>query len=186
MPSVEYIEHRKAHVFECMAQSCHGRTRFVQWFLDKGDAKSTSNLHCHAKLCWGEETVSAADDTRDANTTHEALQHNKKLDGSITSVFQCTGKGQVTYSHHQHTKLEAQYVFSSNSENSHLIKFAASSLYVGSQRVNGLLRLWMTVGSSHWWRQGDWNIIFHLNRPCRVMSEMPLCRFVDRLRSYCK
>ena len=88
--------------------------------------------------------MSAADDTKDAKTTHEALQHDKKLDGSITSVFQCTqctGNVQVTYSHRQHTKLEVWYVFSSNSKNSHLIKFAASSLYVGSQRVNGLLRL---------------------------------------------
>ena len=85
--------------------------------------------------------MSTADDTGDAKTTCEALQHNKKLDGSITSVFQCTGKGQVMYSHRQHTKLEAQYVFSSNSENSHLIKLAASSLFVGSWRVNGLLRL---------------------------------------------
>ena len=138
-PSVEYIKHRKAHVFECVAQSCHGRTRFVRRFLDKGDAKSTSNLRRHAKLCWGEETVSAADDTGDAKTTCEALRHDKKLDGSITSVFQRTRKGQVTYSHRQHTKLEARYVFSSNSENSHLIKFAALSLYVGLRRVNGLL-----------------------------------------------
>ena len=141
MPSVEYIEHHKAHVFECTAQSCHGRTRFVRRFLDKGNAKSTSNLHCHAKLCWGEETMSAADDTGDAKTTCEALWHNKKLDGSITSVFQRTGKGQVTYSHCQHTKLKVRYVFSSNSENSHLIKFAVSSLYIGSRRVNGLLQL---------------------------------------------
>jgi hypothetical protein len=44
MPVIEYIDRRKAHVFECAAQNCHGRSRFVQRFLDKGDAKSTSNL----------------------------------------------------------------------------------------------------------------------------------------------
>ncbi|KAF8960089.1 hypothetical protein BDZ97DRAFT_1761045 [Flammula alnicola] len=44
MPSVEYINGRKAHVFECGASQCRCRTRFVRRFLDTGDAKSTSNL----------------------------------------------------------------------------------------------------------------------------------------------
>ncbi|KAN0128830.1 hypothetical protein V8E53_011876, partial [Lactarius tabidus] len=110
-PTINYINSRKAHVFECTAQSCHGRSIFVRQFLDKGDTKLTSNLCPHTKLCWGEESVTAADDTPDAKATCRALRHRKKFNGSITSVFQCTGKGQVTYSHCQHTKLEAWYVF---------------------------------------------------------------------------
>lgn len=110
MPVVEYIDNRKAHVFECMAVKCGGKSRSVRRFLDKGDAKSTSNLRRHAKICWGEETVSAADDARDAKTARAALGQHKKLDGSITAVFQRTGKGQPTYSHRQHTKIEARYV----------------------------------------------------------------------------
>jgi hypothetical protein len=111
-PAIEYIDHHKAHVFECAAHNCQGRSRFVRWYLDTGDVKSTSNLRRHAKGCWGEETMSAADDAQDAKSAREALGHNKKLDGSITAVFQRVGKGQVTYSHRQHTKIEAWYVHS--------------------------------------------------------------------------
>ncbi|KAF8258098.1 hypothetical protein EI94DRAFT_1527355, partial [Lactarius quietus] len=102
MPVVEYIDQCKAHVFECTAHSCHGR------FLDTGDAKSTSNLRRHAKLCWGEENVTMADDAHDAKTAREALRHGKKVNGSIMSAFQHVAKGQVTYSHRQHTKLEVR------------------------------------------------------------------------------
>jgi hypothetical protein len=56
--------------------------------------------------------MSAADDARDAKSACEALGHNKKLDRSITAVFQRVGKGQVTYSHRQHTKIKAWYVHS--------------------------------------------------------------------------
>lgn len=109
MPTVDYIDSRKAHVFECAARSCRCRTRFVRRFLDKGDAKSTSNLRRHAKVCWGDEVVAAADTTRDVKTAREALGDHKTLDGSITSLFECAAKGgTVTYSHRQHTKLEAR------------------------------------------------------------------------------
>jgi hypothetical protein len=105
---VEYIDGRKAHVFECAVRSCHCRSRLVCWFLDTGNAKSTSNLCQHAKVCWGEEAVSAADNTRDVKTARDILTHTKGVDKSITALFQCTAKGKVTYSHCQHTKVEAQ------------------------------------------------------------------------------
>lgn len=68
MPTIEYIDGCKAHVFECAAKSCHCRSRLVQWFLDTGDAKLTSNLCRHAKVCWGEEAVLVADNTQDMKT----------------------------------------------------------------------------------------------------------------------
>ena len=37
------------------------------WFLDKGDANSTSNLLRHAKNCWGSEAVEAAAATSGRN-----------------------------------------------------------------------------------------------------------------------
>jgi hypothetical protein len=113
-PTVEYVNGRKAHVFECTAQRCHCRSRFVRRFLDKSDAKSTSNLRRHAKLCWGEETVTTADETQDATTAREALRDGKKVDGSITSAFQRLAQGRTTYSHRQHTKAEARYVILSS------------------------------------------------------------------------
>ena len=109
-PSVKYIEGRKAHVFTCNASHCRGKTRFVRQFLDKGDAKSTSNLRRHAKSCWGEEAMAAADDTRDVRSARDALANHKDIDGLIMVAFQRAGKGKVTYSHHQHTKAESWYV----------------------------------------------------------------------------
>ena len=61
-PSIEYIKDRRVHVFECAAKHCMGKVngRMVRRYLDTGDAKSTSNLCKHAKICWGEEAVAAA------------------------------------------------------------------------------------------------------------------------------
>jgi len=50
-PTIEYVEGCKAHVFKCAASQCHCKTKFVHWFLNTQDAKSTSNLHCYAKAC---------------------------------------------------------------------------------------------------------------------------------------
>lgn len=108
IPHIWYHNGRKAHEFECAASRCKAKTKFVHRFLDKGDAKSTSNLRRHAKICWGEEAVTAADGTRDVKTARKVLSTRKDIDGSITAAFQCAGKGQVTYSHHQHTKTEAR------------------------------------------------------------------------------
>ena len=108
MPTVQYIDGRKAHTFECGAKKCHCRNRFVRQFLDKGDAKSMGNLCRHATKCWGEEAVAAANNTWDIKMAREALKNVKGIDGSITSLFQRAAKGQMTYSHHQYTKAEAQ------------------------------------------------------------------------------
>lgn len=75
-------------------------------YLDTSDAKSTGNLRKHAKICWGVETVAAADETRNVNDAREALK--KVKDGSITEAFERVGKGKVTYSHRQHTTTQAR------------------------------------------------------------------------------
>ena len=102
-----YFQAQKAHVFECGATHCHHQTQFVHRYLDKDDAKLTSNLRCHAKACWGDEAVATADDTWDVMAAHDALANHKGVDGSITAVFQRIGKGGITYSHCQHTRAEA-------------------------------------------------------------------------------
>jgi hypothetical protein len=81
----------------------------VRRYLDKTDAKSTGNLRKHAKVCWGEETIAAADQTRDMNAAREAL--TKIKDGSITEAFERVAKTKVTYSHRQRTTTESQWVF---------------------------------------------------------------------------
>lgn len=62
----------------------------------------------HAKICWGAETVAAADATKDLIGAREVLTRSKLKDGSITADFTRIGKGKVTYSHRQHTKTEAR------------------------------------------------------------------------------
>jgi hypothetical protein len=109
-PTIEYVDGRKAHVFECAASQCRCKSKLVRRFLDTRDAKSTSNLRRHAKACWGEDTVAAADDTSDLKTAREALSKRKDLNGTITAAFERAGKGRVTYSHRQHTKAESRYV----------------------------------------------------------------------------
>lgn len=84
--------------------------RLVNRFLDTKDAALTGNLHKHAKLCWGSETVSVAA-TTNLDMAWDAVKKNKLKDGSLTKVFGWigNGKGKITYSHHQHTKTEAKY-----------------------------------------------------------------------------
>ena len=54
-------------------------------YLDTSDAKSTGNLRKHARICWGVETVAAADETRNYGAALDALK--KVKDGSIMEAF---------------------------------------------------------------------------------------------------
>lgn len=109
VPQIEYVDGRRAHVFECAAGRCKARNgKGVRRFLDKGDRKSTSNLRKHAKLCWGNEAVEAADRTRDVDGAREILEQTKLRDGSIAAKFQQIGKGKVRFSTRQHTTTEAR------------------------------------------------------------------------------
>ena len=97
-------------MFECAATHCKGKINgpMVCRYLDTGDAKSTSNLRKHAKICWGEEAVAAADNTKDVNAAREALGKMKSVDSLITAAFERIAKTKVTYSHRQHTTTEAR------------------------------------------------------------------------------
>jgi hypothetical protein len=60
-------------------------------------------------MCWGEETVTAADKTKDLDAARTALAKSKMKNGSITAAFERIGKGALTYSHRQHTYPETRY-----------------------------------------------------------------------------
>ena len=107
---VEYVEGRKAHVFECIATRCRCKSRYVRHFLYTRDTSSTSNLRRHTKICWGDEVVKAADATGNLQTAREALSKKKGLNGSITAAFERIKKSNVTYSQRPYTKLETRYV----------------------------------------------------------------------------
>ncbi|KAG0706542.1 hypothetical protein DFH29DRAFT_798253, partial [Suillus ampliporus] len=104
-PSIEYTAGRRSHVFKCLAKGCK---QHVQCFLDKGDAKSTSNMTKHIKSCWGESVYLAAQDAKTTATAHTTVVQGVLQTGSITSSFERKGKGKVTYSHRQHTKTETK------------------------------------------------------------------------------
>ena len=76
LPSVEIIRDRRVHVFECTVLNCKGRAngRMVRRYLNTADAKSTSNLRKHAKICWGAEAVAAADATNDISAARAAMK----------------------------------------------------------------------------------------------------------------
>lgn len=108
-PRIEYFKSRRAHVFECAAGRCKARNGGdVRRFLDKGDRKSTSNLRKHAKICWGDEAVEAADQTQDVDAAREILKKTNIRDGSIKAQFEQIGKGKVSYSTRQHTTKETR------------------------------------------------------------------------------
>lgn len=111
-PSIEYINERRVHVFECRAKNCKGKGngRMVCRYLDTSDAKSTSNLRKHARLCWGVETVAAADEAGNLGAALDLIKRTHS-DGSITEAFERQGKSKVTYSHRQHTTTQARCVF---------------------------------------------------------------------------
>ena len=101
---MEYVNNCQVHVFECAAVKCRRKNRQdVHWFLDTGDAKSTSGLCRHAKDCGGDKAVIAADNTQDSEGAQVVLAKTKLCDGLITAKFECIGKGKVTYLHCQHT-----------------------------------------------------------------------------------
>jgi hypothetical protein len=111
-PLIEVNDGRRCHEFICGATECKGRgarSRVVRRFLDKADAKSTSNLRKHAKACWTPDVVKQADEAKDVASVREGLAAAKKQkDGSILATFERQGKGKVTYMLRQHTYKETR------------------------------------------------------------------------------
>ena len=106
VPVIEYVDDHRCHIFQCAASKCKHKSRGVRQFLDKEDAKSTSNMRKHAKKCWGDEVVALVDKAKNA---HEVCVTTVKgaLDPQlITTAFE--RKGKMKYSHQQHTKTEAR------------------------------------------------------------------------------
>ncbi|KAG1718887.1 uncharacterized protein EDB91DRAFT_1009556, partial [Suillus paluster] len=85
----------------------------IRRFLDTGDARSTGNMCKHVKNCWGEDALAAAVQTKNAREAHETVVQGILMTGTITASFERKGKGKVTFSHHQHTKMETNFRFQS-------------------------------------------------------------------------
>ena len=113
-PTIEVIDGRCCHEFQCAAPLCKGKGTkpwIVRRYLDKADQNSTSNMHKHAKNCWGEEMVSKALEAKgelSINDVCKSLSQAKLHDGSITASFERRGKGSVTFLTQQHTYTHQQ------------------------------------------------------------------------------
>ncbi|KAM6502846.1 hypothetical protein JOM56_002823, partial [Amanita muscaria] len=103
-PAIEYVDSRRSHVFKCLARGCN---KTIRRYLDKGDAKSTSNMWKHARTCYGEDVVNEITNAKDMKTARKAVK-NYVANRTITAAFERKGKGKVTYSHRQHTKSETK------------------------------------------------------------------------------
>jgi hypothetical protein len=115
-PTVEVVDGRRCHEFHCAAPLCKGKgtkSRIIRRYLDKGDRNSTSNMHKHAKNCWGDENVSKALESKrqlSVDEVRKSLANAKLHDGSIMASFERKGKGAVTFSTRQHTYMETRLV----------------------------------------------------------------------------
>jgi len=106
-----HVDGRKCHEFSCNARNCKGKgknPRLVRRFLDTKDRASTKSLRVHAINCWGREIVDQSEDAKNISSAREALKGAELRDGSLTAVFERTGKGKVTYSHKNHTSTESR------------------------------------------------------------------------------
>jgi len=69
----------------------------VNRYLDKADARSTSNLRKHVKICWGADVVAAADKIKDLDAIRAVIERTDLKDGSLATAFEGMGKGKLTY-----------------------------------------------------------------------------------------
>jgi len=95
-PWIVIIDGWCVHKFKCCARGCK---HTVRQFLDKGDTRSTSNMHKHVKSCWGPDVLAAADGAKDATEVCTKIVKSVLRDGSITVAFERKAKGKVTYLH---------------------------------------------------------------------------------------
>jgi hypothetical protein len=108
---IAYVDGRKCHEFTCNAKNCKAKgshPRIVRRYLDTKDRASTKTLRAHAIKCWGQEIVEKSEDAKNITSAREALKGAELRDGSITAVFERSGKGKVTYSHKTHTTTETR------------------------------------------------------------------------------
>jgi hypothetical protein len=111
--AIVHVDGRKCHEFTCNAKHCKGKgknARVVRRYLDTKDKASTKSLRAHAIKCWGQEIVAKSEEATNIASAREALKGAELRDGSITAVFERTGKGKITYSHRTHTEQETRYV----------------------------------------------------------------------------
>ena len=109
--TINHVEGRRTHDFTCAATNCKGRGKdpqLVRRYLDMKDKASTGSLRAHATKCWGKEIVQSASAAKDIPSAWQALGKAVMRDGSLSAIFERTGKGKLMYSHVLHTREETR------------------------------------------------------------------------------
>ncbi|KAF9221349.1 hypothetical protein BS17DRAFT_844603, partial [Gyrodon lividus] len=103
IPAIEEADGWHLHVFKCCARGCKVT---ICRYLDMTDARLTGNMWKHTRKCWGEDSLKATDAAKNATEVREKIVGSILCTRSITQAFKMQGKGNVTYSHRQHTCAE--------------------------------------------------------------------------------
>lgn len=101
---IETHKGRRSHVFSCASPTC---SHTLRRYVDKRD-RSTGNMRKHALSCWGEEAVARAMEMADDVEARRVVVESLITTGRISTYFGRNKKGNVTYSHMQHTKEETR------------------------------------------------------------------------------
>lgn len=94
MPAIKHVNRCHLYVFKHLAKSCKRvghNACLVNHYLDKQNMHSMGNLRKHAKLCWSEATIKAADGTKDLRLARDVLlklDSDSLRDESITAMFE--------------------------------------------------------------------------------------------------
>ena len=68
-------------------------------YLDKADARSTSNLRKHVRNCWGSDILAAADKVKDLDAIRAVVGKAELKDDSLAAAFEGMSnlKGKLNY-----------------------------------------------------------------------------------------
>ncbi|TFY51890.1 hypothetical protein EVJ58_g10323, partial [Rhodofomes roseus] len=103
-PTIAYIDRRRVHVFRCANSGCK---HDVRRYLESKDATSTGNLRKHARKCWGEEALAAADRMSTASKAKDSVEKYRRTQ-NLKIAFGAASKKTFKYSTVQHTPTETR------------------------------------------------------------------------------
>ncbi|KAJ7728787.1 hypothetical protein B0H14DRAFT_2409936, partial [Mycena olivaceomarginata] len=94
----DYRSGKRHHVFTCAARNCKHTIARNQ---TTKDLNSTKNLCMHAKKCWGEENVLAAEKVKSLGEARKLLTENSRVrNQQLTDIFKAhAAAGGESYSH---------------------------------------------------------------------------------------
>ena len=81
-------ERTSSHVLQSLARARGKSSRSVNHYVDKSDVSLTSNLRKHAKICWGDDVVKAADEMKDLTRVRAIVVKLGLGNASIMAIFE--------------------------------------------------------------------------------------------------